>query len=116
LTPPNRGRYNLCLRAMITASSKAKIAIVLALVFVILNIVDILLTWQALPLGASEVNFVMRDVLALGYVPSIAFKLGISSGIAALMLYRGQFRLLVIGVSLVGFICLWNSHIISGLS
>jgi hypothetical protein len=100
---------------MITASSKAKIAIVLALVFVILNIVDILLTWQALPLGASEVNFVMRDVLALGYVPSIAFKLGISSGIAALMLYRGQFRLLVIGVSLVGFICLWNSHIISGL-
>jgi len=98
------------------AVSKAKVAIVLALAFIALNIVDILLTWQALPLGASEVNFFMRDVLALGYLPSIAFKLGISSGIAALMLYRGQFRLLIAGVSIICFVCVWNSHIISGLS
>ncbi|MBN1862376.1 MAG: hypothetical protein JW790_01880 [Dehalococcoidales bacterium] len=101
---------------MITAVSKGKLAIILALVFIVLNIVDILLTWQALPLGASEMNFFMKDVLALGFVPSIAFKLGISSGIAALMLYRGQFRLLIVGVCLIGFVCLWNSHIISGLS
>ena len=101
---------------MITEVSKAKVATGLALVFIVLNVVDILLTWHALPLGAREVNFFMRDVLALGFVPSIAFKLGISSGIAALMLYRGQFRLLIVGVSLIGFICVWNSHIISGLS
>jgi hypothetical protein len=121
LDPPIRGSYNFTLRAMVAeaskaAVSKAKVAIVLALAFIALNIVDILLTWQALPLGASEVNFFMRDVLALGYLPSIAFKLGISSGIAALMLYRGQFRLLIAGVSIICFVCVWNSHIISGLS
>jgi hypothetical protein len=104
------------MRAMIATESKAKIAVGLALTFIVLNIADILLTWQALPLGATEVNFFMKDVLALGFVPSIAFKLGISSGIAALMLYRGQFRLLIVGVSLLSFICIWNSQIISGLS
>ena len=101
---------------MIATESKAKVAVGLALAFIVLNVADILLTWQALPLGATELNFFMRDILALGFLPSIAFKLGISSGIAALMLHKGQLATLIIGVSVLSIVCVWNSQIISGLS
>lgn len=101
---------------MIAARTKVNIAIGLALVFIALNVVDILLTWQGLRLGAIELNFLINSVLSLGFVSSVAFKLGIASGIAAIMLHRGQFAILIIGVSLLSFVCIRNMMVIGHLS
>jgi hypothetical protein len=101
---------------VIAAQTKVKIAIGLAIVFIALNIVDILLTWQGLQLGAIELNFFMNSVLSLGFFSSVAFKLGIASGIAAFMLHRGQFATLIIGVSLLSFVCIRNGMVIGYLS
>ncbi len=101
---------------MIAAQTKVKIAIGLAIAFIALNIVDILLTWQGLQLGAIELNFFMNSVLSLGFFSSVAFKLGIASGIAAFMLHRGQFATLIIGVSLLSFVCIRNGMVIGYLS
>ena len=100
----------------IALETKVKVAIGLALTFIVLNVVDILLTWQGLQLGAFELNFFISSVLALGFIPSICFKLGISSGIAALMLYRGQVSLLITAVSILSFICALNIITIAHLS
>ena len=101
---------------MIAVQTKVKIAICLAIAFIALNIVDILLTWQGLQLGAIELNFFMNSVLSLGFFSSVAFKLGIASGIAAIMLHRGQFATLIIGVSLLSFVCIRNGMVIGHLS
>ena len=101
---------------MVSVKSKATIAITLAIVFIVLNIVDILLTWQGLKLGAIELNFLMGMVLEGGFVSSIAFKLGIASGIAAIMLHKGQFTMLIVGVSLLSFVCIRNLAVIGQLS
>jgi hydrogenase/urease accessory protein HupE len=101
---------------MIAVQTKVKIAIGLAIAFIALNIVDILLTWQGLQLGAIELNFFMNSVLSLGFFSSVAFKLGIASGIAAIMLHRGQFATLIIGVSLLSFVCIRNGMVIGHLS
>jgi hydrogenase/urease accessory protein HupE len=101
---------------MIAVQTKVKIAIGLAIAFIALNIVDILLTWQGLQLGAIELNFFMNSVISLGFFSSVAFKLGIASGIAAIMLHRGQFVTLIIGVSLLSFVCIRNGMVIGHLS
>ena len=101
---------------MVAAQTKVKIAVGLAIAFVALNIVDILLTWQGLQLGAIELNFFMNSVLSLGFFSSVAFKVGIASGIAAVMLHKGQFAILIIGVSLLSFVCIRNMMVIGHLS
>jgi hypothetical protein len=101
---------------MTVAPTRTNVAIVLALAFIVLNVVDIVLTWHGLKLGAIELNFLMKDLVKLGFFSSLAFKLGIASSIAAIMLYRGSFNTLIIGVSLVGFICIWNLNVITNLS
>jgi len=101
---------------MISARFKANTAIYLALAFIILNVVDILLTWQGLKLGAIELNFLMGNVLAMGFASSIALKLGLASGLAAIMLHRGQFLVLVIGVGIISFVCIQNMMVIEQLS
>ena len=90
------------------AETKAKIAIGLALSFIVLNVADILITWQCLQLGASELNFFIRPLLELGFFSSISFKLGMSSGIAAIMLHKGKLASLTIAVFLFSFICTLN--------
>ena len=101
---------------MVAAQTKVKIAVGLAIAFVALNIVDILLTWQGIQLGAVELNFFMNSVLSLGFFSSVAFKLGVGAGIAAIMLHRGQFAVLIIGVSLLSFVCIRNVKVIGQLS
>ncbi|MEJ2047461.1 MAG: DUF5658 family protein [Dehalococcoidia bacterium] len=101
---------------MVEAQTKVKIASGLAITFIALNIVDILLTWQGLQLGAIELNFFMHGVLSLGFFSSVAFKLGIASGIAAIMLHKGQFTVLIIGVGLLSFVCIRNMMVIGQLS
>jgi hypothetical protein len=101
---------------MVEAQTKVKIASGLAITFIALNIVDILLTWQGLQLGAIELNFFMHGVLSLGLFSSVAFKLGIASGIAAIMLHKGQFTVLIIGVGLLSFVCIRNMMVIGQLS
>ncbi len=91
-------------------------AIGLALVFIVLNVADILLTWQCLRLGAIELNFFMNSVLALGFFPSILFRLGISSGLAAIMLYRGWLTWLIIAVIGFIFVCVNNVATLTSLS
>jgi hypothetical protein len=98
------------------AATRTRIAVGLAVAFIVLNVLDILLTWQGLRAGAIELNFLMKNVLALGFASSVAFKLGVASGIAALMLYKGQFAMLIVGVSLLGFICVRNFMVIGQLS
>jgi hypothetical protein len=92
----------------IATETKVRVAVGLAFAFIVLNVADILLTWQCLQLGAIELNFIMSSVLQLGFFPSISFKLGISSGIAAIMLHRGQFSWLIIAVSMFSFVCALN--------
>jgi hypothetical protein len=101
---------------MIAARTKVNIAIGLAIAFIALNIVDILLTWQGLQLGAIELNFFISSVISLGFFSSVALKVGIASGIAAIMLHRGQFTMLIIGVSLLSFVCIRNMMVIGHLS
>ena len=101
---------------MIALETKAKAAIGLSLAFIVLNVVDILLTWQGLGLGAIELNVYMQRVLGLGFLESIAFKVGVASGLAAIMLHKGQFISLIIGVSLVSLVCVWNLNVIANLS
>ena len=98
------------------ASTRSRIAVGMAMAFIVLNVLDIVLTWQGLKVGAIELNFLMNNILALGFSSSVAFKLGIASGLAALMLHRGQFAMLIVGVSLLGFICVRNSLVIGQLS
>jgi hypothetical protein len=104
------------MEATVAAQTKVKVAIGLAIAFIALNIVDILLTWQGLQVGAIELNFFMHGVLSLGFFSSVAFKLGVASGIAAIMLHRGQFTVLIIGVSLLSFVCVRNLMVIGQLS
>lgn len=101
---------------MLTVETKVKVAIGLSFTFVSLSVVDILLTWQALQLGAVELNFYMGKVLALGFWESIAFKLGISCGITAVMLERGYFALLVLAATMASLICIWNFNVVASLS
>lgn len=101
---------------MVQAQTKVKIAVGLAIAFIALNIADILLTWQGLQLGAIELNFFMNSILSLGFFSSVAFKLGIAAGIAAIMLHRGQFAVLIVGVSLLSFVCIRNMMVIGQLS
>ena len=101
---------------MIATKTKVRITVGLAIAFIVLNVVDILLTWQGLQLGAVELNFFMRNILALGFFSSVAFKLGIAAGIAAIMLHKGQFAMLIIGVSLLSIICVRNLMVIGYLS
>jgi hypothetical protein len=101
---------------MVNTKSRATIAVTLAITFIVLNVVDILLTWQGLKLGAIELNFLMDMVLERGFLSSIAFKLGIASGIAAIMLHKGQFAMLIVGVSLLSFVCVRNLAVIGQLS
>ena len=101
---------------MTVSKTKTTVAIGLAIAFIALNIVDILLTWQGLKLGAIELNFFMNSVLALGFFSSVAFKLGIASGIAAIMLHKGQFTVLIIAVGLLSFVCIRNMMVIGQLS
>lgn len=98
---------------MLTMERKVNVAIVLALAFIALNIVDILLTWQGITSGGIELNFFMNKVLGLGFVESVAFKLGVSSGFAFIMLDRGQFYALIGAVSVLSAVCIWNLHVIS---
>jgi hypothetical protein len=101
---------------MMVPETKTKVAVGLAITFVALNVFDILLTWQGLQLGATELNFFMNKVLALGFIESVAFKLGIASGIVVIMLEKGQFTSLVIGVSFLSFVCVWNLQMIGNFS
>jgi hypothetical protein len=101
---------------MVNTKSRATIAVTLAITFIVLNVVDILLTWQGLKLGAIELNLLMDMVLERGFLSSIAFKLGIASGIAAIMLHKGQFTMLIVGVSLLSFVCVRNLAVIGQLS
>lgn len=101
---------------MLAAQTKVKVAIGLAIAFIALNVVDILLTWRGLHLGAVELNFLMQHVLSLGFFSSVSFKLGVASGIAAVMLHRGQFKVLIVGVSLLSFVCIRNMMVIGQLS
>ncbi|NOQ17879.1 MAG: hypothetical protein GQ507_01385 [Dehalococcoidales bacterium] len=98
-----------------TLERKVNIAIVLALAFIALNVIDILLTWRGLRLGAVELNFYMNKVLGLGFLESVAFKLGVSAGFAAIMLDRGQFAALIGAVSILSLVCIWNLHVISNI-
>jgi len=100
---------------MVAPMTQARVAIWLAIAFIVLNVVDILLTWYGLKLGATELNFYMSKVISLGYLQSIAFKLGISSGIVAVMLQKGQFTSLLIGVVLISLVCIWNFNVIGNL-
>jgi len=100
---------------MITLERKVNIAIVLALVFIALNVVDILLTWRGISLGAVELNFYMNKVLGLGFFESVAFKLGVSAGFAYIMLERGHFSALIGAVSVLSVVCIWNLHVISNI-
>ena len=100
---------------MMTLERKVNLAIVLALVFVALNVVDIMLTWRGIALGAVELNFYMKKVLELGFFQSVAFKLGVSAGFAAIMLNRGHFAGLVGAVSVLSVVCIWNLHVISNI-
>ena len=101
---------------MIAPMTQARVAIWLAVAFIVLNVVDILLTWYGLSLGAAELNFYMSKVLGLGFFQSIAFKVGISSGIAAVMLNKGQFASLLAVVVIIALVCAWNFNVISNLA
>jgi len=98
-----------------TLERKVNAAIVLALAFIALNVVDILLTWKGISMGSIELNFFMGKVLNLGFFESIAFKLGISAGFAAIMLDRGHFSALVGAVGVMSAVCIWNFHVVSNL-
>jgi len=109
-------RYFRKVKRKVTATAlKTRVAIGLAIAFIVLNIVDILLTWQGLRLGAIELNFFMNSVLALGFASSVALKIGLSSGIAAIMLHRGQFAVMIIGVTLLSIVCARNVMVIEQL-
>ena len=97
---------------MWAVETKVKVAVGLALAFIALNVVDILLTWHALHLGAIEAVPYMSKVLELGFWGSVSFKLGVSAGIAAIMLDRGQLGLLISIASIFCLICIWNLVII----
>ena len=101
---------------MIAPMTKARIATGLALAFIVLNVLDILLTWQGLRLGAVELNFYMSKILGLGFFQSIAFKIGVSSGLVAFMLHKGQFNSLLAGVIIIALVCAWNVNVITSLA
>ena len=101
---------------MITPMTQARVATWLALAFIVMNVVDILLTWYGLRLGATELNFYMSKVLGLGFFQSIAFKVGISSSIVAVMLQKGQFTSLLAVVIIIALVCAWNFNVISNLA
>lgn len=101
---------------MLAVETKVKVAIGLSLAFVVLNVLDILLTWYALELGAVELGLYMGQVLGLGFWGSVLFKLGISAGIAAVLLDRGHLSLLIFVVGVLCLVCIWNLLMIAGLS
>lgn len=62
------------------------------LVFVVLNIADLLLTMQALSLGAVEVNPVMAWLFAIDPVTAALFKLVVGVGIALAVWTARRYR------------------------
>ena len=64
----------------------------LLFVFVVLNIVDLLLTVQALSMGAVEVNPVMAWLFAIDPVLAAVFKLAIGAGIALAVWATRRYR------------------------
>ena len=100
----------------IATETKVKVAVGLAFAFIVLNVADILLTWQCLRLGGIEVNLFVKPVLELGFFSSISLKLGLSSGIVAFMLYKGRLTWLVIAVIMFSFVCALNMITLANLS
>jgi hypothetical protein len=100
----------------IATETKVRVAVGLAFAFIVLNVSDILLTWQCLWLGAIEANLFIKPVLELGFFSSISFKLGSSSGIAAIMLHKGRLSWLVIAVIMFSFVCALNMITLANLS
>ena len=79
-----------------------------AFLFVLLNILDLVLTYSILGLGGLEMNPLMRAWIELGTPAAVSIKVGSSAVLAGLMCRLGQHTALKLGTIFMTGICLFN--------
>jgi len=81
---------------------------ILVIIFVLVNLLDILLTWGILSRGGIEVNPIMQFFTGMGFWESVVSKVILSALIAsALVRFRRSATLAIITGAVAG-ICIWN--------
>ena len=91
---------------------KTRIMITLAVAFVLLNIVDMVLTLRALEAGASELNPIMKAFIDMGFYNVIAVKVGIPAVIGLMMVLRRKLTSLAIVTTVLTGVCIWNTGVL----
>ena len=82
--------------------------LILAIVFVFVNLLDILLTWGILSRGGIEVNPIMQFVTGLGFWESVVLKVILSALIASVLVRFRRSAILTTITTATGGICMWN--------
>lgn len=81
---------------------------ILAIVFVLVNLLDILLTWGVLSRGGIEVNPVMQFVTGMGFWESVVSKVILSVLIASVLVRFRRLAILASVTTAIAGICIWN--------
>ena len=81
---------------------------ILAIVFILVNLLDILLTWGILSRGGIEVNPIMQFVTGLGFWQSVVSKVILSALIASVLVRFRRLAILATTTTATGGICIWN--------
>lgn len=79
-----------------------------AFLFVLLNILDLILTYYILGLGGLEMNPVMRAWMELGMPAAVSLKVGSSAVLAGILCRLGQHTALKLGTLFIAGVCLFN--------
>jgi len=87
---------------------KKRILLVLAIAFVLFNLVDILLTWGILNRGGVEANPVMGLVIGMGFLESVMWKVALAVLFAAALVKLRKPTILTVLTTAVVGICIWN--------
>jgi len=87
---------------------KKRILLVMAIAFVLFNLLDILLTWGILNRGGIEINPIMQFVTGMGLWESVVSKVILSALIASVLVRFRKPAMLGTLTGATGGICIWN--------
>ena len=87
---------------------RKRILLILAIIFVLVNLLDILLTWGILSRGGIEVNPIMQFVTGMGFWESVVSKVILSALIASALVRFRRSTILTTITTAIGGIYLWN--------
>ncbi len=87
---------------------KRKSLLMLAVIFTLVNAIDILLTWSVLSKGGIEANPIMAYVIEVGFWGSLVWKIALPAFITFLLVRYRKLAILTTVTAVVSIACIWN--------